>query len=349
VTSIPDLPPASLRLRIDTDALAGNWRALNRLSGNAQAGAAVKANAYGVGVDQVMPALLKAGARSFFVAHWSEVPPLLDHVDADALSVLHGIANASEARFAQATGVRPVINSLHQATIWAASGGGACHLMIDTGINRLGIAPDEVADPVIGTLDIETVMSHLASADEDTPLNAQQLALFHEASAQVTHQRRSLANSAGIALGADYHFELTRPGLAIYGGVPCDALSDPISQVVFPQAAVLQTRWLNAGESVGYNATLTAKSRTRTATISIGYADGFLRSWGQRGALQHGEELLPILGRVSMDMIVVDCTACEGVGEGDFLGIPYDLREAASITGLSQYELLTVLGTRFGR
>lgn len=346
--TIPELPPATLRLRIDTAALADNWRALNRLSGNAEAGAAVKANGYGLGIDHVMPALLDAGARQFFVAHWSEVPGVLAHTHGRNIAVLHGVLNAREAAFAKATGVLPVINSLYQAQVWLEAGGGPCHLMVDTGMNRLGVETRNLADPAIRQLKVDTLLSHLASADEDTPQNDAQLQAFWQASQQIEHKALSLANSAGIALGADYHFDLTRPGLALYGGIPRSALADVVKQVAFIEAAVLQVRELGAGDKVGYNAVFTAPRSMRAATISLGYADGILRSWGAEGAMQHMGQSLPIIGRVSMDMVILDCSDTD-LAEGDFLNLSYDLPQASRISSLSQYELLTLLGKRFER
>jgi alanine racemase len=165
----------------------------------------------------------------------------------------------------------------------------------------------------------------------------------------VPARRRSLANSAGIALGEAYAFDLTRPGLALYGGVPRPELAGTIRQVAFPQAAVLQLRDLSPGDSVGYNATFTADRPLRAATVSLGYADGFLRCWSAVGGLLHDETLLPLLGRVSMDMVVVDSTAAPGLREGDWLDVPYSLPEASAQSGLTQYELLTLLGRRFAR
>ena len=346
---LPELPPPTLRLRLDREAVAANWRTLDRLSGAAAAGAAVKADAYGLGVDAVVPALLEAGARDFFVAHWSEVPAVLRHAEPARLAVLHGPLRSEDAQFARTTGVRPVINSLHQARLWLDAGGGPCDLMVDSGINRLGLPPGEIGDPLVAALEIDTLHSHLASADEDVPQNASQLALFEEIARRVPARRRSLANSAGIALGERYAFDLTRPGLALYGGVPRPELAQAIRQVGHPQAAVLQLRDLSPGDSVGYNATWTADRPLRAATVSLGYADGFLRCWSGVGALRHGEELLPLLGRVSMDMVVVDCTAAPGIREGDWLDVPFDLPEASARCGLSQYELLTLLGRRFAR
>ena len=218
--NLPDLPPPTLRLRLDAEALAANWRALDALSGEARAGAAVKADGYGLGVDNVVPVLRDAGVRDFFVAHWSEVPAVLRHVAPSQVAVLHGPLRGEDARFARATGVRPVLNSLHQARLWTEAGGGPCDLMVDSGSHRLGLPPGQLGAPLVAGLEIDTLMSHLASADEDVEQNARQLALFAELARLVPARRRSLANSAGIALGTDYAFDLTRPGLALYGGVP---------------------------------------------------------------------------------------------------------------------------------
>ncbi len=345
---LPEQPPRSLRLRIDRDALAANWRALDRLSGQAEAGAAIKANAYGLGVDAVVPVLRDAGARHFFLAHWSEVAPVLQHVGGSALTVLHGVRNSQEAAFARATGVIPTINSVLQARIWNESGGGKCHVMIDSGINRLGLSVTELTDPAVQSLDVDILMSHLASADEDSPQNAIQLSMFNDAIPLVQSRARSLANSAGIMLGPDYHFDLTRPGLALYGGIAHPGLAETIAQVVFPQAAIIQTRDLRAGDAVGYNAQWIAERPTRVGTVSIGYADGFLRLLGPGSALHHDGRMLPVLGRVSMDMIVVDLTGTDAK-EGDFLDLPADLLSLSRRSGISQYEILTSMGQRFER
>ena len=344
-----DLPPPSLRLRLDDDALAANWRALDARSGSARAGAAVKADAYGIGADKAVPVLRNAGARDFFVAHWSEVPEVLRHVDPAQISVLHGPIRSEDAAYARAAGVKPVINSVEQAQRWIEAGGGPCDLMIDTGINRLGVPLAAIGDPTIAALEVDVLMSHLASADEDSPLNSTQLARFHEVCAAIPAQRRSLANSAGIALGSDFAFDLTRPGLSLYGGIPRGELASDIRQVAYPQAAIIQVRELVAGDSVGYNATFTASGSMRAGIVSLGYADGFLRARGPGGALHHGAARLPLLGKVSMDMIVVDLSAAPDLREGDWLDVPFDLPEVAQACGLSQYELLTTLGRRFRR
>ncbi|HTN15729.1 MAG TPA: alanine racemase [Sphingomonadaceae bacterium] len=349
---LPDLPPEpprALRLLLDRDALAHNWHMLDRLSGNARAGAAVKADGYGLGAADVAQVLRDAGTKDFFVAHWCEVAAVLAHVPAAQLSVLHGPLTAEDAAYARATGVRPVINSLHQARLWIDVGGGPCDLMVDTGINRLGLPMAALGDALVTALDIDVLLSHLASADEDSPLNETQLARFSEAVSTVTHRRRSLANSAGITLGPRYGFDLTRPGLALYGGIPCPALEGKIRQVAYPQAAILQTRTIRPGDTVGYNANFTAPREMRVGVASLGYADGFLRCWGGKGVLKHGTARLPLLGKISMDMVVIDLSEAPDLREGDWVDVPYSLPEAATTTGLSQYELLTVLGQRFSR
>ncbi len=342
------LPPPTLRLDIDRDALAANWRALDRMSGAARAGAAVKADCYGLGVKHCVPVLRDAGCRDFFVAHWSEVAPVIEHVESSQVAVLHGPLDAAEVAYARETGVVPVIDSVRQAKLWTEGGGGACHLMVDTGINRLGISRHEISEPVVQALEVQVLLSHLACADEDSAMNARQLAAFRDILPSIEHREASLANSAGIALGADYHFNLTRPGLCLYGGVPRPELAGEIRQVAYPKAAIIQTRQLSAGECVGYNATFTAQHDIRVGVLSLGYADGILRAWGGAHFVAD-EKRLPILGKVSMDMIVVDLTDAPEIGEGDWLELPYNLPDAAQQTAVSQYELLTVLGNRFQR
>ncbi len=341
-------PPPSLDLAIDAGALAANWRALDRLSGPARAGAAVKANCYGLGADRCVPILRDAGARDFFVAHWSEVADVVAHVPPAQVSVLHGSNRAEEAAYARATGVVPVVNSLHQAGLWAQSGGGPCDLMVDTGINRLGVPLAALSDPAIAALDVRVLLTHLSSADEDDPANASQLAAFGEARGAVPHREASIANSAGIALGGDYHADLTRPGLALYGGTPRAELSGAIRQVAYPRAAIIQTRSIERGDAVGYNREFIAAAPMRVATVSLGYADGFLRARGESDLVNAGRTL-PILGKVSMDMVVVDVTAAPNLTVGDWLEVPFDLPSVAQHSGLSQYELLTTIGRRFRR
>ncbi|MFM5884239.1 MAG: alanine racemase [Novosphingobium sp.] len=345
----PEPPESTLRLTIDRDALAANWRALDSMSGAAAAGAAVKADAYGLGVAATVPTLWQAGCRDFFVAHWSEAAPVAARAPPASVAVLHGPLSPRDAHYARDLGVRPVINSLTQARHWIEAGGGPCDLMVDTGINRLGLPLAALGDPLIAQLQIEVLHSHLASADEDSPLNAVQLARWQAARGQIGHRRASLANSAGITLGPAYHGDLTRPGIALYGGVPCPGLAGRIAQVARPEAALIQVRDLAPGDSVGYNATFTASRAMRAGVVSLGYADGYLRCWSGKGTMSANGQVLPVLGRVSMDMTVIDLSAAPDLVEGDWVAADYDLPAAARTTGLSQYELLTGLGRRFPR
>lgn len=341
-------PPPTLRLNIDTRALAANWRALDRLSGGARAGAAVKASCYGLGVDICVPVLRDAGARDFFVAHWSEVPEVAKHVPTGSIAVLHGPLTPEDARFAVESEAIPVINSLHQAAIWNEHGVGLpCHLMVDTGINRLGLSLDNLSSELVRRLDVRVLMSHLSSAEEESLRNQEQLRRFEQARQVVKHREASLVNGAGVMLGPPYHFDLTRPGLSLYGGALVPELEEVIAQVAYPQAAIIQRRVLRSGEAAGYNAAFVANRDIEAAIVSVGYADGFLRCWGERGALYTDGTALPILGKVSMDMVIVDISCAPDLAEGDWLDLPYDLPRASRLSGLSQYELLTVLGRRF--
>jgi alanine racemase len=345
----PEAPPAALRLDIDAEALAANWRALDALSGAARAGAAVKADGYGLGARAVVPVLRDAGCRDFFVAHWSEVAGIADLVAPGAIAVLHGPLTAADAAYARTMGVKPVINSIPQARLWREAGGGRCDLMVDTGMNRLGLPLAEIGDEAIARLDIDVLLSHLISAEEDTPLNAVQRERWEAARRMVTHRRASLANSAGIALGAAYHGDLTRPGLSLYGGIQRPEYDGVIRQVAHPRAALLQVREVAAGDTLGYNATFTVPAAMRVGTVALGYADGYLRCWSDRGAMRSAGRRLPVLGRVSMDMTIVDLGAAPELREGDWVEVDYAPVAAAARSGLSQYELFTLLGRRFGR
>jgi alanine racemase len=345
----PEQPPAALRLDLDLDALQHNWRSLDRLSGSARAGAAIKANGYGLGSRRVAMALQAAGCRDFFVAHWCEVAEAIDAIAPASLAVFHGPLTEADCAFAMATGVRPVINSIAQARRWIAGGGGRCDLMVDTGMNRLGLPLDDLADESIAKLDIELLHSHLACADEDAPLNDLQQRRWSEARASILHRRAALANSAGIVLGPQFHGDLTRPGLSLYGGIPRPELKGVIRQVALPAAAVLQVRDIAVGEGVGYNSQFVAPRAMRIGTIALGYADGYLRCWSGLGSAASKSNPLPVLGRVSMDLTILDLSAAPDTREGDWVTIDYDLPHAASQSGLSQYELLTLLGDRFAR
>jgi alanine racemase len=337
-------PP--LRLRLDGDALVANWRWLARMSGSAACGAAVKADGYGLGARAVVDRLVGAGCRDFFVATWAEAQALGSLPEGISLSVLHGV-RAEDMAFAGGAQARPTLNTVEQVARWRAAGGAACDVMIDTGMNRLGLSVADVACGLLDGLKIETLMSHLASADDDVAQNAAQQNPFMALRGVTNAKRMSLANSAGICLGSDYAFDLTRPGLALYGGTPRGEAAGRIVQVAYPEAQILQRRRVQAGDSVGYNATFVATKDIELAILNLGYADGYLRGFSGRGSA--GDGRFPVIGRVSMDLIAVCVDAEPSLGEGDWLTLDYDLPSAAAISGLSQYELLTGLGTRFKR
>lgn len=331
-----------LRLTIDKAALADNWRWLADRAGTA-CGAAIKADGYGIGAQGAFEALLDAGCRDFFVSTWweaAEVGPVPPGV---SLVVLHGLG--PDDRIGEA---RPVLNSPAQVERWKQSAPGRpCDVMIDTGMNRLGLREEEAA--CLDGLAIDTLHSHLACADEEHGLNALQLGRFRKAAAAIPAKRYSLANSAGICLGRDYSFDMVRPGLALYGGLPRREAEGHIRQVARPEAQVIQRRIIRAGETCGYGATFAAVADTEAAIVNIGYADGYFRGFSRRGSARVGDIELPVLGRVSMDLVALDCTAAPQLAEGDWVELDYELRRASERSGMSQYELLTGLGSRFER
>jgi alanine racemase len=339
--------PAPLRLLLDVSALIANWRWLAARQDQAQCGAAVKADAYGLGGREVVARLARAGCRDFFCATWAEAAALSAMPEGARLAVLHGVRSEDMAE-ALASPARPVLNSAAQVARWREAGGGLCDVMVDTGINRLGLSIADVRSGVLAGLEIDVLMSHLACADEpDHPLNPRQLAAFQALRGEIPARRYSLANSAGILLGPDYGFDLTRPGIALYGGVPVPA-ADGIRPVAAIEAQVLQVRSVEEGEAVGYGATWRAPGTRRIAILNLGYADGYMRLFAPGAVAWAGDSPCPLVGRISMDLIAVDVTGAD-VGEGDWLGLDFDLRRLSTRSGLSQYELLTGLNHRFER
>jgi alanine racemase len=337
-------PP--LRLRLDASALVSNWRWLAARSGGAACGAAIKADGYGLGARPVLERLAAAGCRDFFVTTWAEAEALGPLPDGAGLSVLHGV-RAEDMEAALASAARPTLNTAEQVRRWKQAGGGACDVMVDTGMNRLGLAARDVANGLLDGLAIDTLMSHLVSADEDGPQNERQRAAFANLTGLTSAKRMSLANSAGICLGADYVFDLTRPGIALYGGAPRSEAVGHIAQVATPEAQIIQRRRIGAGESVGYNATFTADRPMEMAVLNIGYADGYLRGFSNKGSAGGGR--FPVVGRVSMDLLAIAVDAEPGLGEGDWVTLDYALAQASAQSGIAPYELLTTLGGRFER
>src|SRR5437868_4856123 len=302
-----------LRLTIDTSALQANWRWLQERAG-VPAGAAIKADGYGLGARDTMIALHEAGCRDFFVSTWAEAEELGELAPGSDLLVLHGIG-PDDVQAALASSARPCLNSVDQVARWKkVAPGRTCDAMIDTGINRLGVRPDEIG--ALDDLAIHTLHSHLACADEDHALNGMQLERFRAVAGSIPAKRYSFANSAGICLGADYSFDLVRPGLALYGGVPRREAEGNIRQVARIEAQIVQRRTIRAGETCGYGATFTAEADAEAAILNIGYADGYLRGFSSHGSAFAGEFALPVLGRVSMDLIAVGVNAAPELKEG---------------------------------
>ena len=352
-------------LSINLDAVVHNYRQVQARVPHAVCAAVVKADAYGLGVAQVAPALARAGATQFFVAHVDEGLALRPHVGAQAgITVLHGPRpDAVEACLAH--GLRPVLNSLEQigwvrAVARQRQQAIGVVLQLDTGMSRFGLSAQDVAQiaaspELLAGLDVQLVMSHLACADDRAdPANAEQAARLVAYAAQLpVSAPLSLAASSGVFLGADYHFDLVRPGAALYGLAPHPDAPNPLRPVVGLKAHVLQTRSLNKGDRVGYGLTWRAEGPCRVATIAVGYADGFIRA-RSNGLVWFGGQALPILGRISMDSMTVDISAIppgqlEADGMVELLNETYGVDDVARAEGTIGYEVLTSLGHRYHR
>lgn len=367
---------------VDLAQIAANWRALATLVAPAECAAVVKADAYGLGVAHVVPALVHAGCKTFFVATATEAAEVRA-LDPDAvIYVLDGLVSGSGPELAE-IGARPALATLDDCLEWAALCDArdrvmAASLHVDTGLNRLGLSAADVTALAADTslfnrIHVSLVMSHLACADQpEAVMNQSQLLAFEQLRAALPAAPASLAASDGLMLGADYHFDLVRPGYAIYGGQPTFARNAPVKPAVRVQARVLQVRDVAAGETVGYSATWKAKRPTRVATIAAGYADGTARTssghsapeggWtgGSRGYLPMGGfvgvggKFAPIIGRVSMDLITVDVMDLgeTALKRGDFVDLigPGLTLEQVGIHALTiGYEILTRLPRRFLR
>lgn len=337
-------------LHIDLAALAANWQALDRLSGpGTQTAAVVKADGYGLGAATVARALAAAGARRFFVAVAEEGAALRAALGpGPQIGVFSGHMQGDTDLIAQAD-LTPMLNSIDQvARHFEALPGHPFGLQLDTGMNRLGMEEAEWAAVAPYALQAgpQLVMSHLACADEpDHPMNAAQLAQFHHMTDGLGLPR-SLSATGGLLLGPAYHFDLTRPGIGLYGGLPF-AGARPVVRLSLP---VVQVRDLARGEAVGYGGTHVARAPARIATVSGGYADGLIRSLSGRATLWAGEMPCPMAGRVSMDLIAVDVTHLDQVPEAlDILGPHQGVDALADQAGTIGYEILTLLGARYRR
>jgi alanine racemase len=353
---------AGVRLTIDLGALAANWRELAAMSDPAECAAVVKADAYGIGLEPAVAVLSAAGCRTFFVA-LPEEGRRVRAIDSDAaIYVLNGFFPEALDTYREGM-LRPVLNSLEEVEAWARlAGASPSALQVDTGMNRLGLSLREALtlaqhQELHAKFAPQLLMSHLACADApEHPLNRAQLALFEEVRAQFPTLPASFANSAGLFLGPDYRFQLTRPGIALYGAQFAEDRL-PLSNVALLEARILQVREAEAGETVGYGAAEQLKRDSRIAILSAGYADGYRRSAGssdgRTGArvFLHGREA-PVIGRVSMDVIAIDVTGMPGVARGEWVelfGPNMPIDEVATAAGTIAYEILTGLSRRAER
>ncbi|WP_112323374.1 alanine racemase [Oceanibium sediminis] len=334
-------------LTIDLGAIAANWTALNRL-GSVETGAVVKADAYGLGIAPVARALATAGARTFFVATLDEAVALRSVIgQAPVIYVFSGYMPGAGPAVKQA-GLRPLLNSPEQVAAYRAAHPGApCGLQLDSGMNRLGLEAEDLAALDLTGMELSLVMSHLACADApEHPQNAAQRSAFEQMTAGLPGIPRSLAATGGALLGPSYHFDMTRPGVGLFGGAPFTA-ARPVVQLEIP---VIQTRTVRRGESVGYGAAWVAERDSRVATLAVGYADGLIRAMSGGVSLFAGDRRCPAIGRISMDLLAADVTDLPTAPDSLFLlndlqGVD-DLADAAGTIG---YEILTSLGARYER
>lgn len=351
-------------LTIDLGAIAENWRRLQLKLNNVPCAAVVKADAYGLGADNVAPALWQAGCRTFCVALTEEAVDLRKVLPTANIHVLGGIWTGDIDALVEYS-LTPVLNSLDDVHRWRSvciqkQKALPCDVQFDTGMARLGLDRIEVSrlqstPDLLSGLNIDVVLSHLACADDpDHPLNAEQRSRFDAYRKLCNAKRASFANSSGIFLGADYHFDLGRPGIALYGGNPTPQTNNPMAQTIKLQGKILQVRHVDHSETVGYGASYHVTGPTRVATVGVGYADGYLRSLSSSGFGTIGGHRIPVVGRISMDLITFDVTSVpETVTVPgaliDLIGTDEDADAVSDKAGTISYEILTSLGDRYAR
>lgn len=361
-------PRAGAILTVDLGAVVANWTQLRDRVAPAECSAVVKADAYGLGVARVVPALAAAGCRTFVVAQFEEalaVRRALEPVAPEAqVFSLGGLPAGCEGEFI-ANRILPVLNHLGEIAAWrafAASRGEVLPAVIhiDTGMNRLGLGPDELDDLAghpqwLEGIDVRYWMTHLACADEfDSPMTGVQLDCFRAALSRLPKAKASFANSSGIFHGKDHHFDLARPGCALYGVNPTPHLPNPMRDTVRLDAKLLQVRNCDASMTVGYGAAHKVTGPARIATIGVGYADGYMRSLGGKGHVFVDGVAAPIVGRISMDLITIDVTGLpESVAHAgrlvELIGPNRPVDTVAAEGGTIGYEILTSLGRRYHR
>lgn len=337
-------------LTIDLGAIAANWRALDAVSGaRVETGAVIKADAYGLGAAVVGPTLVAAGVKRFFMAQAEEAVALRLAIGPDPVIYNFSGLMQGDGEAVAAHNIVPVLNSAAQVKAFAKEfKGKPCGVQLDSGMNRLGMEALEAISVAldIAALQPDLVMSHLACADERLhPMNTSQLATFNAMTFAMPSARKSLSATGGIMLGVPYHFDLTRPGIGLYGGLPFEQ-AKPVVQLDLP---VIQLRDVLPGEGVGYGASWIATRPSKIATVSGGYADGILRA-AHGFSLYAGHTPCPVVGRVSMDLLTVDVTDLPKVPKS--LSLLNDIQTVdvlAKKAGTIGYEILTSLGARYNR
>lgn len=363
MTGYDSVPTAGARLSINLDAIVRNYRRIVAMAPRRIVAGVVKANAYGLGASAVSSALAAGGCSHFFVAQVSEVAAVRAVVPPDAvIYVLNGLPAGAEGACIAGRAI-PVLNSLEQIAAWRAAAGArrtrlAAVLQVDSGMARLGLTADAVDQVVarpelLDGIDLRFVMSHLACADEtDSPANERQRARFEAICARLPALPRSLANSGGAFLGTQFHFDLLRPGIALYGGTPRpDVTMEPVVSLT---ADIIQIRTVPAGAGLGYGLTTPAPTDRIVATIGVGYADGWPRRLGNRGSVFLAGVRAPIVGRVSMDSSLIDVTAIPEAARRpgapvELLGPHQTVDDVAADAETISYEILTQLGARYAR
>ncbi|MFA6280072.1 MAG: alanine racemase [Bdellovibrionales bacterium] len=352
------------RALINLDALLENYRFLQRRAAPASVGAAVKANAYGLGMIPIARALRQAGCQTFFTASVEEALTLREAIQDATIIALHGIDPVHEEE-ALAAQITPMINSLPALKAWTALARKKemrleAMIHLDTGMNRLGLSPqeqDHLADhpELLESLAIKAWVSHFACADDVTsPMTPQQLEKMKAILRRLPPAPVSLCNSSGIFWGTDYLFDLVRPGLALYGGNPTPHLPNPMRPVLELRAPIVQVRPVDAVMTVGYGASYTVPRQGRIATLAMGYADGYHRALSNKGSVMIGQHLAPIVGRISMDLITIDVTAVPEAAtpigaEATLIGPHRTIDAIAAEAHTIAYEIMTSLGPRVAR